>query len=203
MTGRARVVLITGVPGSGKTTLGTEISRALQIPFLARDDVRRGMFFTRGAWTARPGPLPTRDEAVDTFLRIVETIASQGVSCVVEYVVPRERPADLGRLVTAGDCVVVITGCRDPLGRVARRERGDRLLNRQPVLDALGGATIDDLMGPALARMRSVGERMQTEFDLPVLRVTTDDGYDPPIEAVLAFVTAEPADDWAGPTTRP
>jgi hypothetical protein len=40
--------LITGAPGTGKTTLGTELSRALQIPFLARD-VRRGLFFTNGA----------------------------------------------------------------------------------------------------------------------------------------------------------
>jgi predicted kinase len=182
-------VLITGAPGSGKTTLGTELSRALQIPFLARDDVRRGLFFTNGAWTERPGPVPTPEESVDTFLRILETTASLGVSCIVEYVVAWERSAELQRIAMAGDCVVVVTECRDALERAARRHRDDRLLDRQPVLDTLGYTTIEDHTTDALARMRSVARRMRTEFDLPVLAVRTDDGYDPGLETILAFVT--------------
>jgi predicted ATPase len=45
---RPRIVLDTGAPGSGKTTLRTV--RALHVPFLARGDVRRGLFFTTGAF---------------------------------------------------------------------------------------------------------------------------------------------------------
>jgi predicted kinase len=187
--GGARVVLVTGEPGSGKTTVGVAISRALQVPFLARDDVRRGMYFTRGAWTGRPGPVPTHEEAVDAFLRIVERTTSLGVSCVVEYVVRQADDDALRRLTAAAACVVVLTECGDALRRAARRDRDDRLLNRRPVLDALGYATIDDQLGAGLARMASVARRMRTEFDLPVLRVRTDDGYEPALEAILAFVT--------------
>jgi hypothetical protein len=165
------------------------ISRALQVPFLARDDVRRGMYFTRGAWTGRPGPVPTHEEAVDAFLRIVERTTSLGVSCVVEYVVRQADDDALRRLTAAAACVVVLTECGDALRRAARRDRDDRLLNRRPVLDALGHATIDDQLGAGLARMASVARRMRTEFDLPVLRVRTDDGYEPALEAILAFVT--------------
>jgi hypothetical protein len=183
-------VLITGAPGSGKTTLGTELSRVLQIPFLARDDVRRGLFFTNGAWTDHPGHVPTSEETVDTFLHVLEATTSLGVSCIVEYVVRRDRPADLRRITAAGDCVVVLAECRDSLGRFARRHSGDQLLNRQPVLEALGYTAIEDHTRDTLARMRSVPREMRTRFDLPVLPVNTDEGYDPTLEAIVAFVTA-------------
>ena len=184
---RPRVVLLTGAPGSGKTCLGTALSRALQIPFLARDDVRRGLFLTNGAWTDRPGPVPSADEAVEAFLRILESTAALGVSGIVEYVVRRGRPADLRRIVAAGACVVVRTECHDPLARVADRERDDRLLARRPVLDALGHATAEDRTSAALARMRSVAGEMQTEFAVPLLTVRTDDGYTPNLDAILDF----------------
>ena len=185
---RPRIVLITGAPGSGKTCLGTALSRALQVPFLARDDVRRGLFLTNGAWTDDPGPVPTVDEAVEAFLRLLESTAALGVSCIVEYVVRQARPDDLRRIVAAGDCVVVRTECHDPLARVADRERDDRLFARRPVLDALGYATAEDRTSAALARMRSVADEMQTEFALPLLTVRTDDGYAPGLDAILDFV---------------
>jgi predicted kinase len=185
-----RIILLTGAPGSGKSTLGSELARALQVPFLARDTVRRALFLTNGAWTAQPGQVPTRDEATETFLRLLETMTSLGVSCVAEYVVRAERPDHLARITAAGDCVVVLTECRDPLDRVVRRDRSDRLLNRRPVLDTLGYASIEDHSTASLARMRRVAEQMRTDFGpLPTLTVRTDDGYDPALDAVVEFVT--------------
>jgi predicted kinase len=194
---RPRVVLITGAPGSGKTTLGVELSAALRLPFIARDDVRSGLFFTAGAWGPHPGPVPTSDESVEAFLRIVEGMLAQGVSCIAEYVVRRARPADLRRLTSAADCVVLLTECRDHEERFARRTRADRLLNRRPVLDTLGYATIDDHARDAVARMRAVAETMRVDFGLPTLRVTTDAGYRPEIDAIVDFVVTgrPPASD--------
>ena len=187
---RARVVVVTGAPGSGKTTLGTELSRALRMPFLARDDVRGGLFFTTGAWSVRPGRVPTSDESVETFLRILETTASLGVSCIGEYVVRQQRPADLQRLSSVADCVVVLTECRAHLERFAGRNRTDRLLNRPPVLEALGYATVHEHTSDAVARMRVVANAMQVDFGLPTLRVNTDDGYEPGLDAIVDFVVA-------------
>jgi predicted kinase len=186
---RPRVVVVTGAPGSGKSTLGAELGRALRVPFLARDDVRGGLFFTAGGWGARPGGVPTADATVEAFLRIVETAVSLGVSCVVEYVVRPHRPADVGRLTSVADCVVVLTECRDHLERFARRNRADRLLNRRPVLDALGYTTIDEHTRHAVGRMRSVTDAMQVDLGLPTLRVHTDDGYEPGLDAIVDFVT--------------
>lgn len=185
---RPRLVVITGEPGSGKTTLGHELARALRVPFLARDDVRAGLFVTRGAWFDRPGTVPEPDEAVEAFLRIVETMVGEGVSCVVEYVIRRDRPEPLQRLTADADCVVLTTWCREPLERFAARNRADRLLNRPAVLEALGFATIDEHTASATERMRAVAREMQVEFEQPSLRVNTDDGYVPGLDDIVDFV---------------
>jgi predicted kinase len=188
---RARVVVVTGAPGSGKTTLGKELSRALRIPFMARDDVRGGLFFTAGGLSAQPRRVPTLEESAEAFLRIVEAMASLGVSCVVEYVVRQQRAADIQRLSSVADCVVVLVECRDHVERFASRNRADRLLNRQPVLDALGYSTIDEHTSDAVARMRSVAKAMRVDFDLPTMWVNTHNGYEPGFDGVVDFVTTD------------
>ena len=185
---RARVVLLTGAPGSGKSTLGSELARSLRIPFIARDDVRGGLFFTDGAWTPNPRRVPTSDEAVETLLRMVESTAGLGVSCIVEYVVRRGRPGDWARITAAADCVVLLTTCRDAMSRFTHREMNDALLNRRPVLEALGHASIEDHTTRAVSRMESVVDDMRTDFDVPVLQVATDQGYQPSLDQIIEFI---------------
>jgi hypothetical protein len=172
---RPRVVLLTGEPGSGKTGLGLELARALHVPFLARDQVRRGLYLTSGE-------APSADEAVQVFLRLVEVMVGDGVSCIVEYVVRAAQPEHLERLTGIADCVVIETWCADAPARRRQRDLADPLLAGQP----------EEAEQERAERMARVTESMQRSFDLPVLRVRTDDGYDPPLEAVVDFAVARP-----------
>ena len=86
------------MPGSGKSTLARQLSGLLRVPYLARDDVRGGMFFTAGAWRDELERVPSADEAVDVFLHVAERLLACGVSCVLEYVVRAHRPGDLERI---------------------------------------------------------------------------------------------------------
>ena len=185
---RARVIVVTERAGKRQDHAGSRGSPgALRMPFLAMT--------CEGACSSPPGP-GTHDPDVSQRPngRWRPSCASWrrqhpwGVSCVVEYVVRRERPADLQRLSAVADCVVVLTECRAPLERFAGRNRQDRLLNRQPVLEALGYATIDEHTSEAVARMRSVVREMRTDFGLPTLSVNTDDGYEPGLDAIVDFV---------------
>ena len=188
-TARPTAILITGVPGSGKTTLTRELSRALRLPHLARDDVRTGRYFTEGAWTARPGPAPTVEESVEAFLVVATTMLAAGVSAVFEYVFRADHADHLDRLLAHADGVVVRTRCAGAIDRFAARNRADPLVNRPEVLAALGYGSNEEHTAAAIPRMRAVETVMQTTFDLPTLDVDTTVGYDPPLERIIEFVT--------------
>ncbi len=95
---RPRAVLITGVPGSGESTVARRLSYLLRIPYLARDDVRGGLLFTEGAWGRALERVPSAEEAVGIFLTTAEQLLRASVSCVLEYVVRGHRPGDLDRI---------------------------------------------------------------------------------------------------------
>jgi len=179
-----------GEPGSGKTRLGTQLAGALRIPFLARDDVRTGLYFTAGAWTDRPGPAPAANDAVEAFLVLTQTMARLGISSVVEYVVRDRRPQDLSRLTRVANCVGIWTWCDDPPARLAARDRADHLVNRRPVLDALGYRTIEEHVASATARMAVVTSEMRASFDFRLLRVETNDSYEPSLDEIIEFVAS-------------
>jgi predicted kinase len=186
---RPRAVLVTGVPGSGKSTLARQLSHLLRIPYLARDDVRGGLFFTEGAWSDTLARVPSAEEAVDVFLATAELLLSHGVSCVLEYVVRAHRRGDLDRIMAVADCVVVMTGCADPTARLRDRNATDRLIANAAVLRAAGVVSVTEHTEMAVRRMAAVAEEMRTDFPLPTLEVDTTAGYHPDIEAVLTFVT--------------
>ena len=56
------------------------------------------------------------------------------------------------------------------------------------MLDALGYTSIHEHTSHAVARMRSVANTMRVDFGLPTLRVNTDDGYEPGLDAIVDFV---------------
>ena len=191
---KPRAVLLTGVPGSGKSTLARELSRLLRVPYLARDDVRGGMFLTAGAWSGELERVPPPDEAVEAFLHVAEQLLRCGVSCIVEYVVRARRPGDLERILVAADCVVVMTSCDDPMSRVRRRNAADRLISNDAVLRAGGHASVRAHTEAAVERMSAVASATRTDFPVPTLRVDTTHGYLPSLDDVLAFVTGDHVD---------
>jgi hypothetical protein len=179
--------LLTGRPGSGKSTLGRELSQRLRLPFLARDDVRGGLLFSAGAWSESVERIPSAEEAVELFLRTVEALTEGGASCVVEYVVRANRPADLERLMVAGDCVAIKLHSERAEARMVERNRNDPLIANQALLVAAGFDSVEAHTTAAIARMQQVERDMRVHFPFPLLHVDTTDGYVPPLDEVVEF----------------
>lgn len=185
---RAWLVMVTGEPGSGKTTLGLELSRTLRVPFLSRDQARGGLLATAGLWTNQGGQPPPREAAVEAFAEIVERTAAVGVSAVIEFVVFGDRVAALDRLQSVANVVVVRTECVAAPERARQRDLNDPLLNRKSVLDALGFASVGEYLEANAEQGDLVRSTMMRDFDLPLLRVATDDGYDPSLETIVDWI---------------
>jgi predicted kinase len=180
------LVLVTGAPGSGKTSLGWALSSALRVPFLGRDQVRGGLLATAGMWTGTMAAMPARETAVEAFVELVETAAGLGVSAVVELVVTPDRADALARLEAAARCVVLLLETSAAAERAAARDAASPLIDRPEVLAALGFASAEEyLADPARAR---VGDEVQTSFHLPTLRVRTDAGYRPALDDIVEWV---------------
>lgn len=184
-------MLLVGEPGSGKTRLGWKLSEALNLPFLARDQVRRGLFFTAGAWWEEPEGVPSGDDAVEAFLTVIETMASLRVSCIAEYVFRRHRLDQLRRITDVANCVVVETASKEAASRRTERDDGDQLFRRRQVLESLGYRDAAAAQEAREAHMRNVTASMLTDFPLPHLRVNTDIGYAPELDEIVAFVTSD------------
>lgn len=122
---------------------------------------------------------------------MVETTAGLGASCVVEYVIRQGRPQDRARITAAADCVVLMTTCRDAMSRFTHREMNDALLNRRPILEALGHVSIGDHTTEAVSRMESVVDEMRTDLDVPVLRVATDREDQPRLDQIIDFIVTD------------
>ncbi|KAI9021322.1 P-loop containing nucleoside triphosphate hydrolase protein [Hyaloraphidium curvatum] len=73
------VVVISGVPGSGKTTIGRPLARALGLPFLDKDDILEALFDSLGCGS--PAERQRLSRAADGVLRCVAENARGAVLC--------------------------------------------------------------------------------------------------------------------------
>lgn len=78
-----RLIVISGLPATGKTTLGKEIARRLSIPFFSKDTIKERLFDERGfsdrAWSKKLGM-----EAYEELYRTVEHTLNNETDCVIE-----------------------------------------------------------------------------------------------------------------------
>ena len=77
------LVIISGAPGTGKTTLGRRIAEELRLPLIARDDIKELLFDTLG-WNDREWSRRLGIATYPLLYYFVETQLRVGRSLVVE-----------------------------------------------------------------------------------------------------------------------
>lgn len=187
------LVLITGAPGAGKSTLAATLSARLGLPLVKRDDLKAGIAASVGRARVagcRPepdrhqmlprGPISQRTfEAVPT---IVETYLTYGISCMLEHSwLPGTSHVLLPCLAKSRPIAI---HCRADeqvlLGRISVRA------HNWPA----GVFNADAQLLEEIRSKRTTVTARSAPLDLPVpcLIVDTTDGYRPAVEDVCRFV---------------
>ena len=177
------LVVVSGPPGSGKTTLAHRLARAIGCPAICRDEIKEGM--------ARQHPdfTPARDDDLSratnpVFFTVLATLLRAGVTTVAEAAFQDRlwrpgleplRPLARIRIV---HCTV------DPelaLSRSLRRSAQDAENRHRRAHPDPGPADA----GHYLARLRAF-ERIA--LAAPSMEVDTTDGYQPTLADLVAFL---------------
>ena len=176
------LVVVSGAPGSGKTTLATRLSEELGLTLLAKDHIKEALAEAVGlpddvAGSQRLG----RAAYAATFSLAADSLAAdRGVVLESNF----RRGSSEPEIAALGSWETRLVHCTAPAGVAARRyESRFEAGERHPV-------HLDSERRAGLTEDLTAGRFEPIELGCPTLVVDTTSGYRPSLEEILTFVRA-------------
>ena len=168
------LVLISGAPGSGKTTLGASIARRLRIQHIDRDFVANGFRLTEQLG----GPPGLAKRAPATAFGVLEHLTAAGASAVFSGTMYRgEMEQSVRRLRDFATVINVHLTARNATERWIAAHREDGMAEER-INELLHGRIYK--LGPAIPD--------PVDYGCPRIDVETHDGYDPSEDALIELI---------------
>lgn len=178
---RPFLIIVTGCPGSGKTTLAGELARAARLPLVSRDAIKEGWVRTAG-WPHDELPPDANLRATELFFRSVECLVDGGASLVAEaafqHAVWAARVEPLLSRARVRVCVCEPGGPATAYARFVARAQAD------PLREYYHGAP--PRMAPGINPMAAWLDYQPPRLNAPTFIVDTTDGYSPNIDQLLS-----------------
>lgn len=152
-----RIVLVSGAPGTGKTTLALPLSEALGFPLLSKDHIKETL---HDALEAPEGDLASSRRLGAASMELIWALAARCPEAILEANFHPRHPATRPRLEALAANVVEVY-CRCPPEEAARRY-ADRAPSTHPV------HVIGELAPEAIAQYEPLGIGTVIEVDTTV-----------------------------------
>jgi predicted kinase len=176
------LVVVSGPPGSGKTTLAHAIAKEIPCPAICRDEIKEGMAHGRPDFQGGPGdPLTAR--ATPLFFEVLRILLEGGVTVVAEAAF-QDRLWRPGLEPLAELAQIRIVQCR-----VDHAVSFDRAVRRSADNEHRRRAHGDSTLGKRAEDWAQALESFdRVSVDAPSIDVDTTDGYAPDLAAIVEFV---------------
>lgn len=174
-----RLIIVTGRPGAGKTTLAYALARIIHCPTLIRDELKEGFVITGHDF---PPGTDANWLVYDTFFKAIELLLCNNITLVAEAAFqhhvwqPRLEPLQAMAHIRIVVCVV------DPImarGRFIQRGHED------PERERFHGDQTGQT--PQEGNYVPLGNYEPPHLAVPTLTVDTSGEYRPTLEAIVTF----------------
>ena len=177
------LVVVSGAPGSGKTTLAHALARAVPCPAICRDELKEGMAHAHGVEFQGGHGDPLTQRTLPLFFDVLRVLVEADVTVVAEAAF-QDRLWRQGLEPLAEHARLRIVHCRVDAA-VSFQRASVRARASASRLRAHGDSTI----GKGVAEWSEAFEGFEhLSLDVPTLDVDTTDGYEPGLDELVAFV---------------
>jgi len=176
------LIVITGRPASGKTTLAHLLSTQLKLPLLSRDELKEGYIYTASIDHSELDP-SVNWQIYETFFKTIELLLTDGVSLIAEAAFQHKlwQPKLLYYLSIA-DTRIIICETRPELAKI----RFNKRLSDNPERNIFHG---DSFLTSAEDKTSTLIEHYEhVRVDAPTLFVDTNENYTPEVSEIVRFV---------------
>ncbi len=173
------LIVVTGRPSAGKTTLSRKLAQAVRCPLISRDEMKEGLVNT-----LRANPNPDFDLTRHVYLTFFDTLdflLNQQITLIAEAAFQHKVwSPKLEPLQNIAHIKIIVCTISPLLAKSRFVQRGINDPDRAQFHDDSAAQLTD---ADWLSRPYD-----PPHFDVPTLEVDTSDGYQPTLDDIVAFI---------------